>query len=82
MIGFFDTNVHIELLSGGLALDWVLERSGVGPVRLSPVVASELLQGARTRKGTFPRDPAALAVYRGGARMKSRPRAHFTVGRL
>lgn len=46
MIVFFDTNVHIDILRGTLAPDAVLARTGAGPVRLSPVVASELLRGA------------------------------------
>jgi predicted nucleic acid-binding protein len=47
MIVFFDTSVHVEVLQGQLSVDAVLARSGDGPVRLSPVVASELLRGAR-----------------------------------
>jgi predicted nucleic acid-binding protein len=49
MIGFFDTSVHVALLRGEFTLDDVLERAPVGPIRLSPVVASELLRGARGR---------------------------------
>lgn len=49
MIGFFDTSVHVALLRGQATLDDVLERAAVGPVRLSPVVASELLRGTRQR---------------------------------
>ena len=49
MIGLFDTSVHVALLRGHLHLDHVLERAAVGPVRLSPVVASELLRGTRGR---------------------------------
>jgi predicted nucleic acid-binding protein len=45
MIAFFDTNVHIRLLRGGLSLDSILQEIGTLPIRLSPVVASELLQG-------------------------------------
>jgi predicted nucleic acid-binding protein len=51
MIGFFDTSVHVALLRGVLTLDRVLERVAVGPIRLSPVVACELLRGARGRAG-------------------------------
>jgi predicted nucleic acid-binding protein len=47
MIGFFDTSVHVALLRGALSLDHVFERASAGPVRLSPVVASELLRGTR-----------------------------------
>jgi predicted nucleic acid-binding protein len=47
MIGFFDTSVHVALLRGQMTLDTVLEHSRIGPVRLSPVVASELLRGTR-----------------------------------
>lgn len=46
MIAFFDSNVHIRLLLGTLLLDTVLNEIGNIPVRLSPVVASELLRGA------------------------------------
>ena len=45
MIAFFDTSIHIPLLSGALSLDTVLQEIGFLPVRLSPVVASELLRG-------------------------------------
>ena len=45
MIAFFDTNVHIDLLTGEFSLDAVLREIGRLPVRLSPVVASELLRG-------------------------------------
>lgn len=43
MIAFFDTSVHIDILRGDLRVADVLERVQGGPVRLSPVVASELL---------------------------------------
>ena len=46
MIAFFDTNVHIDLLAGKYSLDSILQEVGNLPVRLSPVVASELLRGA------------------------------------
>ncbi len=49
MIGFFDTSVHVALLRGSMTLDHVLQRAPVAPVRLSPVVASELLRGSRGR---------------------------------
>jgi predicted nucleic acid-binding protein len=49
MIGFFDTSVHVALLRGTLTLDHVYARATLGPVRLSPVVASELLRGTRGR---------------------------------
>jgi len=45
MIAFFDTSVHIPLLSGALSWDNTLQIVGLCPVRLSPVVASELLRG-------------------------------------
>jgi predicted nucleic acid-binding protein len=45
MIAFFDTSVHIPLLSGALSWDSALRIVGLCPVRLSPVVASELLRG-------------------------------------
>ena len=63
MIAFFDTNIHIALLRGTLTVDEVLERVGVGPVRLSPIVACELLRGARGK--------AARAVDKLVARMVS-----------
>ena len=49
MIAFFDTNVHIDVLRGDLELADVLARIHGGPVRLSPVVASELLRGSSTK---------------------------------
>ncbi len=45
MIAFFDSNIHIHLLLGKLSLGNVVEEIGSLPVRLSPVVASELLRG-------------------------------------
>jgi predicted nucleic acid-binding protein len=48
MIAFFDTSVHVDLLRGTLDVDAVAKHAP-GPIRLSPVVASELLRGARTR---------------------------------
>jgi len=50
MIAFFDTSIHIPLLSGALSLDTALREINLLPVRLSPVVASELLRGV-TGKG-------------------------------
>ena len=50
MIAFFDTSIHIPLLSGALPLDTALHKVNLLPVRLSPVVASELLRGV-TDKG-------------------------------
>ena len=49
MIAFFDTSIHIDVLTGRLPLADALQVIGGGPVRLSPVVASELLRGARGR---------------------------------
>jgi len=49
MIAFFDTSVHIDVLRGDLQLADVLARIHGGPVRLSPIVASELLRGASTK---------------------------------
>ena len=45
MLAFFDTSVHIDLLQGTRSLSDVLDAAGNPPVRLSPVVASELLRG-------------------------------------
>jgi predicted nucleic acid-binding protein len=45
MIAFFDTSVHIPLLSGAVSWEVVMELAGQYPVRLSPIVASELLRG-------------------------------------
>jgi predicted nucleic acid-binding protein len=44
MIAFFDTSIHIDLLTGALSFDQVVQNMGSVPVRLSPVVASELLR--------------------------------------
>jgi predicted nucleic acid-binding protein len=49
MIAFFDTSVHVSLLRGTIALDAALRMVGALPVRLSPVVASELLRGSSGR---------------------------------
>jgi predicted nucleic acid-binding protein len=49
MIAFFDTCIHIDLLTGALSLDQVVQKMGNVPVRLSPVVASELLRGVSKR---------------------------------
>lgn len=49
MIAFFDTSVHVALLRGTLAPDKALATVGGGPVRLSPVVASELLRATKGR---------------------------------
>ena len=45
MIAFFDTSVHIDVLRGTRSLADVLAATGHPPIRLSPVVASELLRG-------------------------------------
>ena len=45
MIAFFDSSVHIDLLLGRRALGDILQETGNVPIRLSPVVASELLRG-------------------------------------
>jgi predicted nucleic acid-binding protein len=49
MVAFFDTNVHIDVLRGTRSLADVLAAIGNLPVRLSPVVASELLRGVSGR---------------------------------
>ena len=49
MIAFFDTSIHIPLLSGALVWETILREIGNFPVRLSPVVASELLRGVSGR---------------------------------
>ena len=49
MIAFFDTSVHIAVLRSDLDLGEALRAVDCAPVRLSPVVASELLRGARGR---------------------------------
>jgi predicted nucleic acid-binding protein len=49
MIAFFDTCIHIDLLTGALSLDQVVQKMGNVPVRLSPVVASELLRNVSKR---------------------------------
>ena len=49
MLAFFDTSIHIDLLRGKRPLAGVLQAIGHPPVRLSPVVASELLRGVSGR---------------------------------
>ncbi len=49
MIAFFDTSVHIDLLRGTLDTDSLLAQTANAPIRLSPVVANELLRGASGR---------------------------------
>ncbi len=49
MIAFFDTSIHIDLLTGALSFDQVVQQMGSVPVRLSPVVAGELLRGVSKR---------------------------------
>ena len=49
MIAFFDTCIHIDLLTGALSFDQVVQKIGSVPVRLSPVVASELFRGVSKR---------------------------------
>jgi len=49
MIAFFDTSIHIDLLTGALSFDQVVQNMGSVPVRLSPVAASELLRGVSKR---------------------------------
>jgi len=53
MIAFFDTSVHINLLSGVITLEVVNRDIGSMPVRLSPVVGSELLRGVSRSGRTF-----------------------------
>lgn len=61
MIAFFDTSVHIDVLRGDLQLADVLARIHGGPVRISPIVASELLRGASPKAArTIDRLVAAL----------------------
>ena len=66
MLAFFDTSVHIDLLRGTRPLADVLQAIGYPTVRLSPVVASELLRGvsgrgarsvARLVRGLVPIEP-------------------------
>ena len=45
MIAFFDSSIHIDLHLGDLSLETLIEEIGGMPVRLSPIVASELLRG-------------------------------------
>jgi predicted nucleic acid-binding protein len=49
MIAFFDTNVHIDVLRGARSPASVLAAVGNPVIRLSPVVASELLRGVSKR---------------------------------
>jgi len=52
MIAFFDTSVHVDILRGELKVADMLEQVQGGPVRLSPIVASELLRGASEKKAS------------------------------
>jgi predicted nucleic acid-binding protein len=45
MIAFFDTNIHINLMTAAISFDHLVQEIGSVPVRLSPVVACELLRG-------------------------------------
>lgn len=45
MLAFFDTGIHIDILRGTRRLADTLEAVSHSSVRLSPVVASELLRG-------------------------------------
>ena len=49
MLAFFDTSIHIDVLRGTRPLAHILDAVGNPPVRLSPVVASELLRGVSGR---------------------------------
>jgi predicted nucleic acid-binding protein len=51
MLAFFDTSIHIDVLRGTRLVADVLEAAGNPPVRLSPVVASELLWGRIGTRG-------------------------------
>jgi predicted nucleic acid-binding protein len=56
MIAFFDTNVHISLLTAAISFDHVVQQTGSFPIRLSPIVASELLGGvSRQPRGVVER---------------------------
>jgi|SRR5687768_3619856 predicted nucleic acid-binding protein len=49
MIAFFDTNIHISLLTAAISFDHVVQQTGSFPIRLSPIVASELLGGVSSQ---------------------------------
>jgi len=49
MIAFFDTSLHISLLTGAVSFDHVVQQIGSFPVRLSPIVVSELLRGVSSQ---------------------------------
>jgi len=49
MIAFFDSNVHIDLILRRVGWPAIERAIGAAPVRLSPIVASELLRGATGR---------------------------------
>jgi len=49
MIAFFDSNIHIGLILRRLPWEAVADEIGASPIRMSPVVASELLRGATGR---------------------------------
>ncbi|MFN8643562.1 MAG: hypothetical protein U0802_18570 [Candidatus Binatia bacterium] len=59
-LAFFDTSIHVDILEDTPAFAQVLEAAGNPPVRLSPVVASELLRGVSGR-GT----PGVMRLVRG-----------------
>jgi predicted nucleic acid-binding protein len=62
MIAFFDSSVHIGLLRN--ALSWQAVQNAVAParIRLSPIVASELLRGATGRAARTVEDLIARTV--------------------
>jgi len=49
MLAFFDTSIHLDILRGTRPLSHVLQAVDNPPVRLSLVVASELLRGVSGR---------------------------------
>jgi len=51
MIAFCDTSIHVDLLRGSLTIEDIVPHA-VGPFRLSPIVASELLRSSRPEART------------------------------
>jgi hypothetical protein len=49
MIAFFDTNIHISLLTAAISFDHVVQQTGSFAIRLAPIVASERLGGVSSQ---------------------------------
>ena len=49
MIAFFDTNIHISLLTAAISFDHIVQQTGSFAIRLAPIVASERLGGVSSQ---------------------------------